>query len=103
MKLDEMEVKDFVMPKPKAPKYPHGLKIKLDSAMLEKLGVKGPLQIETKVKLLAAAEVVEVEKEEEGSSGDEAGFCVYLQIKELDLKKEGQDSNPSTTKVLYGE
>lgn len=105
MSMDEMEMKDFVTPKAKAPKYPHGLRICLDSASLAKLGVKGIPQVDQHFDIEASAMVVEVEKEEMEMGASGPGYRVYLQIVEMDLMKEEKedDDNTSTTKVLYGE
>ena len=102
MKYEEMELKEFTLPKPAAPKYPHGLRISLGPEELKKLGIQSTPKVEEKYMMDAKVEVVEVTAEDE--KGDESSYRVVLQIKELDLKSEDKkEESTSTTKVLYGE
>ena len=102
MRLSEEEKKDFSTPSlPKAPKYPHGLRIHIDADSLKKLGVEGIPKVEDKVKFEADAMVMSVDKHE--VNGDESEISISLQITDMYfVDKEKKEEKTSTT-IMYGE
>jgi hypothetical protein len=99
--LSGEEKKDFSTPRlPKAPEYPHGLKIRLGPDELKKLGIEKPLQVDTKVEVIASGFVKEVAKEDEQPDIQGQGFEVCIQLTELSLH---HDKKENTTKAFYGE
>lgn len=98
MSFEEIEKKDFVTAKPSAPNYPYGLRLELKKQEIDKLGLQGTPKVGEVFKVLASAEVVVVSKDEQGE------LSISLQVKEMALKKDGEEENKqSTSKVLYGE
>lgn len=98
MKLSTEEKKDFCSPNPinSAPKYPHGLKLRLGPEELKKLNFQKMPDIDTVFKLFSKVKVVEIESNEEGE------HCLCLQIMEMDLKGT-EEKEKEATKILYGE
>ncbi len=69
--------------------YPHGLCIKLDNESLKRLGIGSSNlpRVGQKFAVLAGAEVVAVEKED---GQMEQGYCVELQLQQIELAAPGQ-------------
>ena len=87
---------------PQTGKYGYGLRLCLNEDQCEALGITDPLRAGTVVSLQASAIVVAATESVE-ADGDDAGTDVSLsiQITDLGLKAQGQDSNAAT--LLYGD
>lgn len=99
MGYTEPEKKDFSTPSgPKAPKYPYGLRITLNSEEMKKLGFNDAPDMDQVFELKGSAKVIEVANTEE--QGDVASYRVELQIVELELS--GSKEEESNEQTLYG-
>lgn len=99
MKLHTDEKKDFCTPCTGAPSYPYGLEISLGSDELKKLGVMKLPEINSKMKMVAIVEVIEVSSKDHGE-GKEPN--VRLQIIDMELSAK-EESNITDHQVIYGE
>lgn len=99
MQLSIQERKDFSVPTlmDKKPKYPYGLKITLNSEELKKIGMPGDLKVGSTFEFEITAEVISVAQEP--SEGDENNTSVQLQITDMYLDLEEED----TVSMMYGE
>lgn len=101
MRLTDKEQRDFSTPPvPKAPKYPHGLRVRLGPEEIEKLSFMKEPDVGSKLHMVAVVEVVEVSKVNATDEQDE-GFSVELQIVDMELKPEKEEKK-SSTQVIYG-
>jgi len=96
--LTVQERKDFSVPNlaDKKPKYPYGLRIRLSSEELNKLGLKD-IAVDQVINFEASAMIISITQEE--SEGDEKGKSVELQITDMYLEKEDEN----TVSMIYGE
>ncbi len=81
-------------------KYPYGLRLNLCSKTLKKMGIAKPPQVNTKMKIEAMVEVIEVSSD--AKPGDVPEYRVELQITELGVA-EKQPEKKESTEVFYGE
>ena len=93
------EQKDFCSPQPIAPqgpKYPYGLRITLGPTEIKKLNLQEMPEVDMLFKLAGKVKVVEVSSDEKGE------HSLSLQIVDMDLGNDREESDSDASKVLYG-
>ena len=79
-------------------KYPYGLRICLNPAILKKMGIGKPPEVGTEMKIEAMVEVVEVSADKK--EGDVPEYRVELQITQLGVAEGEKKEN--NAEVFYG-
>ena len=76
--------------------YPYGLRIRLDSEELDKLGITTPPAVGSYVSISGRASVLEIREEKRGDGSTER--CVELQIEDLEVSGAGgePDGKPNS-------
>jgi len=96
MSMSGEEQKDFCTPVNKAPKYPHGLQLRLTPVEVKKLNLQSIPAIDSVMELECKVKVMSVSTEEDGQ------HSLCLQVIEMEIEKNEGEKNMDTAKVLYG-
>lgn len=83
------------------PEYPYGLRLSLEEADLQKLGMTGSPELDSEFKLTALVCVVSVSQHEsEGSDGKKRSLSLQIERMELTPAAE-EDNEPTPAGKLY--
>lgn len=76
--------------------YPYGLRLHLETDVVKKLEMSKP-SLGDMIPIIASAEVVSINKEDNGE-----GFSIALQITDMDIKKVKEEKERSAEDILFG-